>query len=148
ACPDWLPATSPPLHALGPMLDRLAEDVAAFTSLMRIGGGSNNWTVAASRTATGRPLVANDPHLDPRLPSHWYLAHICTPEWQTAGATFLGGPNVMAGHNGFGAWGLTAGLVDNTDLFIEQIGPDARSVRQGDGYVACEVRDEIIHVKN
>ena len=148
AYPDWLPATSPPLHAAGPMLDRLAEDVAAFTALVKTGGGSNNWTVAASRTATGRPLVANDPHLDPRLPSHWYLAHVRTPEWQTAGATFLGGPNVLCGHNGFGAWGLTAGLVDNTDLFLEQIGPDGRSVRQGDDYVPCEVRDEVIHVKN
>jgi penicillin G amidase len=147
AYPDGLPATSPPLHAIGPVVDRLTEDVAAFTTLAKTGSGSNNWTVAASRTATGRPLVANDPHLDPRLPSHWYLAHVRTPEWQIAGATFLGGPHVLAGHNGFGAWGLTAGLVDNTDLFIEEIGPDGRSVRQSAGYTPCEVRDEIIHVK-
>ena len=146
--PDWLPATAPPLHAAGPMLQQLTEDVAAFAALVKTGSGSNNWTVAPSRTATGRPLVANDPHLDPRLPSHWYLVHIRTPEWQTAGAAFLGGPNVLCGHNGFGAWGLTAGLVDNTDLFYEQIGPDGRSVRQGDDFVPCEVRDEVIHVRN
>jgi penicillin amidase len=147
AYPEWLPATSPPLHAAGPVLDRLAEDLAAFTELVRTGGGSNNWAVAASRTATGRPLVANDPHLDARLPSHWYLAHVRTPQWQIAGATFLGGPNVLAGHNGFGAWGLTAGLVDNTDLFLEQLGSDGRSVRQGDDFAPCEVFDEVIHVK-
>jgi penicillin G amidase len=145
--PDWLPTTSPPLHAAGPALQGLAEDIAAFTALVKTGSGSNNWTVAPSRTATGRPLVANDPHLDPRLPSHWYLVHVRTPEWQTAGACFLGGPNVLCGHNGFAAWGLTAGLVDNTDLFYEQIGPDGSSVRQGDNFVPCEVRDEIIHVR-
>jgi penicillin amidase len=147
AYPEWLPVTSPPLRAAGPVLDRLAEDLAAFTELVRAGGGSNNWAVAASCTATGRPLVANDPHLDPRLPSHWYLAHVRTPQWQTAGATFLGSPNVLAGHNGFGAWGLTAGLVDNTDLFLEQLGPDGRSVKDGDGFVPCEVLDEVIRVK-
>jgi penicillin amidase len=147
AYPQWLPTTSPPLHAAGPMLNRLADDLAAFTAAVKIGGGSNNWTVAGSRTATGRPLVANDPHLDPRLPCHWYLAHVHTPEWQTAGATFLGGPNVVCGHNGHGAWGLTAGVVDNTDLFIEQIGPDGCSVRQGDGFVPCEVCDEVINVR-
>jgi penicillin amidase len=147
AYPDWLPVTSPPLHRAGPALDRLAEDLAAFTAFVGNGGGSNNWVLAASRTSTGRPILANDPHLDPRLPCHWYLAHVRAPQWQTAGATFLGGPNVLAGHNGFAAWGLTAGLVDNTDLFIEQIGPDGRSVRQGDGYVPCETIDEIIRVK-
>jgi penicillin amidase len=144
---EYAPTREDHVRAMGSLLDQLAADLAAFTAFVKVGGGSNNWAVAASRTATHRPLVANDPHLDPRLPSHWYLAHVSTPQWQTAGATFLGGPNVLAGHNGFGAWGLTAGLVDNTDLFIEQMGPDGRSVRQGDGYTPCEVREEIIHVK-
>ncbi len=64
-----------------------------------------------------------------------------------AGATFLGGPAVQCGHNGFAAWGVTAGLIDNTDLFREQIGPDGRSVRQGDSFVPCPVREEVIAVR-
>ena len=59
----------------------------------------------------------------------------------------MGAPAFPAGHNGFAAWGVTAGLVDNCDLFLEEVGPDGRSVRQGDGFVPCEVREEVIRVK-
>jgi penicillin amidase len=147
AYPSWHPVTAPPGQQAGPMLDRLSEELKTFSRFFGTGGGSNNWTVSASRTATGRPLVANDPHLDARLPPHWYLIHVRTPRWSLAGATFLGGPAVQAGHNGFAAWGITAGLIDNTDFFREQIGPDGRSVRQGDKFVPCEVRDEVIAVR-
>ena len=126
----------------------MTADLAVFTAVARTGSGSNNWVLAAQRTATGRPLLANDPHLDARIPSHWYLAHLRTPAWAVAGAAFVGGPGILSGHNGHAAWGLTAGLIDNTDLFWEQIGPDGRSVREGDTFVPCEVREEVIHVRN
>jgi penicillin amidase len=147
AYPDWLPVTSPPSTSAGRALDRLADDLAAFSVVVGTGGGSNNWVVAGSRTASGRPIVANDPHLPPTLPTHWYLVHLRTPEWAVAGASFVGGPSIPAGHNGFAAWGVTAGLTDNTDLFLEQIGPDGRSVRQGDAFVPCEVHTEVIAVR-
>jgi penicillin amidase len=147
AYPAWLPVTAPPGEPAGPALDRLAEEVKALAALFPRGGGSNNWTVAAHRTATGRPLVANDPHLDARLPPHWYLLQARTPHWAVAGASFLGGPSVQAGHNGFAAWGVTAGMIDNTDLFLEEIGPDGRSVRQGEAFVPCEVLKEVIAIK-
>ena len=144
--PEWH-GVSVPGTVAGPALDRLAQDMATFSERAGVGGYSNNWTVASSRSATGRPLVANDPHLDPVLPNHWYLAHVRTPRWAVAGATFAGTPAVAAGHNGSVAWGVTAALVDNTDLFIEQLGPDGRSVRSGEGFVACETRSETIEVK-
>jgi penicillin amidase len=147
AYPPWHPVTAPPGEQAGPVLDRLSEELKIFSTFFRTGGGSNNWVVSASRTATGRPILANDPHLDARLPPHWYLVHVQMPQGALAGATFLGGPAVQAGHNGFAAWGVTAGLIDNTDLFREQIGPDGRSVRQGDQFVPCEVREEVIHVR-
>ncbi len=112
-----------------------------------VGGGSNNWTVAGSRTATGRPLLANDPHLAATLPPHWYLAHVRCPEWEVAGASFPGGPSFPCGHNGRAAWGVTAGMVDDTDLFREKIGPDGASVREGDRWVPCPVREEVIGIK-
>lgn len=147
AYPDWLPATGPPGVAAGPVVDRLAEDLNVFTATAGYGGGSNNWALAAERTATGRPLVANDPHLAPLLPPHWYLAHVRTPDWAAAGACFAGAPGFPVGHNGFAAWGVTAGLVDNTDLFLEEIDPEERTVRQGDDFIPCEVRREVIQVK-
>jgi penicillin amidase len=147
AYPAWLPVSTPVGAQAGAAVDRLAADLAAFTALVPAGGGSNNWALGPSRTATGRPLLADDPHLPPVLPPHWYLAHVRTPAWAVCGASFVGGPGFPAGHNGFAAWGLTAGLLDNTDLFLEEIGPDGRSVRQGDGFVACEVLAERIAVK-
>ncbi len=147
AYPTWLPVTAPPGQAAGPALDRLAEDLAVFRAFSRTGGGSNNWALAAARTATGRPILANDPHLNATLPAHWYLVQSRTPDLAVAGASFVGGPAIMAGHNGHAAWGVTAGLVDNTDLFIEQIGSDRVSVRQGDGFVPCAVREEVIGVR-
>ncbi len=139
--------TAPPGQVAGPVLDRLAEDLAALRALGGSGGGSNNWAVAAARTQTGRPILANDPHLNAALPPHWYLLQARAPDWAVAGACFVGGPAVLAGHNGHAAWGMTAALVDNTDLFTEEIGPDGASVRQGDQFVPCPVREEVIRVK-
>jgi penicillin amidase len=145
--PEWLPVTAPPGTVATTVIDHLSEDLATFNTIAGGGGGSNNWAIAGSKTASGRPIVANDPHLAPSHPSHWYLAHISTPEWSVAGATFVGVPGMPVGFNGHGAWGVTAGLVDNTDLFIEEIGDDGKSVRSNDGFVACEVRNETINVK-
>ena len=141
------PVSSPPGAAQGVVADRLAEDLALLREATGYAGGSNNWALAPSKTATGRPILSNDPHLRPTLPPHWYLAHIRTPEWTAAGATFIGAPAIPAGHNGVAAWGVTAALVDTTDLFIEQLGDNGRSVREGDGFTQCEVRDEVIKVK-
>jgi len=141
------PVTAPPGAPAGAAIDRLASDIARFTAATGVAGGSNSWALVGSRTATGRPLLANDPHLAPTLPSPWYLCHIQTPEWACAGASFAGAPGIAAGHNGLGAWGLTAGCVDNADLFLEQIGLDGRSVREGDAFVACPLHSEQIRVR-
>ena len=108
---------------------------------------SNNWVVAGSRTASGRPLLANDPHWSPLLPSFWYFAHLSTPEWSIAGATLIGTPAFLAGHNGYAAWGVTAGLSDNTDLALEMVGADGHSVREQDDFVPCLVYQESIAVR-
>jgi penicillin amidase len=145
---EWQPVTMPPKTHAGPVLDRLSQDIAAFNDIWKIGGGSNNWAVSATRTRTGRPILANDPHLPANLPPYWYLAQIRTPAWAAAGASFIGGPIFPAGHNGHGAWGVTVGLVDDTDLFLEEVGPDCQSVRQGKAIVPCESWVESIAVKD
>lgn len=140
-------STVPAGVSAGPALDRLEEDLDIFSRYVSPGGASNNWTVSGSRTSSGRPIVANDPHLAPSLPSPWYLSHIRTPDWSVAGASLVGTPGICIGHNDHGAWGVTAGMVDNTDLFVEEIGPDGCSVRSGEGFESCEVREEVIEVK-
>lgn len=128
----------------------LAADLEALARWVPVGGASNNWAIAGDRTRSGLPIVANDPHLPPSLPSFWYLAHVTCPEWSVAGAALPGTPAIAAGHNGHGAWGTTAGHCDETDLFLEQLGRDAEgawTVREGDDVVPAEVRHEVIHVK-
>lgn len=145
--PGWHPVLTPVGASAGVAVDRLAEELATFFAWATPGGGSNNWVVAGSRTRTGRPLLANDPHLGANHPSHWYLASLRTSSAAVAGATFVGGPAFLIGHNGYAAWGLTAGLVDNSDLFLEEFGPDGVSVRAGDGSEPCRVVEEVIAVK-
>ncbi|HZO14719.1 MAG TPA: penicillin acylase family protein [Polyangiaceae bacterium] len=142
---DWMPVCAPPGALAGAAADRLAEDFARYRSVMA--AASNNWAIAASRTKTGRPLFACDPHLPPVLPVHWYLAHLRTPSFAVCGACFIGQPGFSIGHTGFAAWGPTAGHHDNTDLFVERMSPDGLSVREGDRWVRCKVREEIIAVR-
>lgn len=125
----------------------LAEDLETLRASVGGSGCSNAWAISGSRTTSKRPILANDPHLKPTMPSHWYLAQISTPEWSVAGATLVGIPTFPSGHNGFAAWGITAGLADNTDLYLEKIGPDGTSVLEENQFSPCESRKEIISVK-
>jgi penicillin amidase len=144
---SWLRVSDPVGALAGPALNRLAGDLSQLAEVLGWRGGSNGWALSASRTATGRPVLANDPHLGAMIPPPWYLAHVCTPEWAVAGAAYLGSPGFAAGHNDVAAWGVTAGLADNIDLYLEQIGEDGCSAREGDGFVPCGVRRETIYVK-
>lgn len=145
--PADLPTTLQALSAFGHSGELLAADLAALADVFPLGGASNAWAVGPSRTRSGRAIVAADPHLDPAAPPHWYLAHLDAPGLRVAGATFVGIPGIAIGHNGFAAWAVTAAHADNTDLFLEEIGPDGRSVREGDRFVPCEARHETISVK-
>lgn len=84
---------------------------------------SNEWVLAGSRTATGRPILANDPHLGLDAPVLWYLARIVTPGFSVTGATAPGMPLHALGHNGSVAWGFTNTHSDVQDLFVERVDP-------------------------
>lgn len=120
----WHPAGAVPGTPAGPQLDRLSGEMAALIDALGLSAGSNAWAISPARTATGRPILANDPHLPPRLPSTWYLAHLDCGEWRMAGATFVGVPIVAAGHNGSVAWGVTLGLADTSDVSVAPAGQD------------------------
>lgn len=80
---------------------------------------SNVWALSGERTASGKPLLANDPHLALEAPGLWYLVRIETPTLTLAGASVPGVPFLVLGHNGQVAWGLTTTHSDTQDLFIE-----------------------------
>ncbi len=98
---------------------------AAFASVQIPGAGaalgSNNWVVDGTMTASGKPLLANDPHLDAQIPSLWYLAHLSAGDFDVIGATLPGAPAVVLGRNRFIAWGATNVMADVQDLYRERL---------------------------
>lgn len=123
------------------------------------GKGSNNWVLAGSRTVSGKPLLANDPHLGLSAPAIWYFAGLRSPEGKasdgtpiaaidTVGATLPGLPFVVLGRTNRVAWGFTNTGPDVQDLFLEQINPqDASQYRTPEGWAPFTVRSETIRVK-
>ncbi|GIZ51237.1 penicillin acylase family protein [Noviherbaspirillum aridicola] len=112
------------------------------------GMGSNNWVVSGARSATGKPLLANDPHLGLSAPALWYFAHLSAPGLNVIGATLPGIPGVVLGRNDRIAWGFTNTAPDVQDLYIEQINPDnPRQYRTPDGWAEFATRTETIRVK-
>jgi len=82
--------------------------------------GSNAWAIAGSHTASGKPILSNDMHLEYSLPGIWYMAHLQTPGLDVAGVTLPGAPGVIVGHNRRIAWGITNLQFDVQDLYLEK----------------------------
>ena len=100
--------------------------LAAFglAPVPEMAGASNAWAVDGTRTSSGKPLMANDPHLWLAAPGLWYLADIQAPGIQAIGGTLPGTPAVLIGRNRDIGWGLTTAQVDDQDLFVEQLNPE------------------------
>ena len=102
------------------VVDAAAEDLAA---LAQAEGGSNSWAVHGSRTASGLPLLAGDPHRGIEFPNVYHQCHIRSPEFDVIGMAFPGVPGFPHfGHNQDVAWCITHGMADDTDLFVERFG--------------------------
>ncbi|MFB7914682.1 penicillin acylase family protein [Streptomyces sp. NPDC056061] len=120
-------------EGLNTQLASLSDTLDTIPSLLGPNGngiGSNSWVVSGKYTTTGKPLLANDPHLAPMLPSLWYQMGLHCREtsakcqYDTAGYTFSGMPGVIIGHNADIAWGFTNLGADVTDLFLEKVSDD------------------------
>lgn len=107
--------------------------------------GSNNWAVHGSKTASGAPLLANDPHRRVALPSLRYMVHLVAPGWNVVGGGEPEIPGVSIGHNEYGAWGLTIFRTDGEDLFVYDLNPDNLSeYKYKDEWTSMkEISDEI-----
>ncbi|MFE6892678.1 penicillin acylase family protein [Streptomyces sp. NPDC057694] len=112
------------LGGLSDVLDQIPDSAGLGPNGNGI--GSNSWVVSGSHTVSGKPLLANDPHLAPQLPSVWYQMGLhCTSisakcQYDVTGYTFAGMPGVVIGHNQDISWGLTNSGVDVTDLYLEK----------------------------
>ena len=128
--PEWRPAfIDQRTLELGNEYCRKTKDLELFRD--RSGGQapefSNEWAISGTFTTTGKPLLANDPHLDLGMPSTWYPVHLQAGALDVIGEGLPGVPVVVIGHNRFVAWGLTDDPVDTWDTFQEKIVSDANS---------------------
>ncbi len=127
---------------------RAAAKAAPFIGHPDAGQGSNSWVVGGQQSATGKPVLANDPHLALSMPVLWYEAHLNGGDYAVGGATFPGAPGVIAGHNEHIAWGLTSAMADVQDLYIERFHADDRLRYEWRGdWKPAEVVHEEIAVK-
>jgi penicillin amidase len=100
------------------------DPIPPTSGVAPVAGGSNQWVVAGSRSATGWPLLANDTHLQLSMPAGWYEIHLVGGGYNVTGVSFPGAPGVLVGHNEHCAWGLTTAWQDAQDLYIEKLNPD------------------------
>jgi penicillin amidase len=146
--PDWAPVIlKSPASADAPArvaelrnlagLEWLAPDAPAM---------SNAWVVHGSRTSSGRPILANDPHLQIEMPAVWWEAHVVSDTLNVTGVTIPGIPFVIIGHNERLGWGLTNVGTDVQDFFIEHLDASRQRYRVGDEWVPLQVRRHEIRV--
>ena len=110
--------------------------------------GSNSFVVSGAHTATGKPLLANDTHLELGVPCIWYLIHLTAPGWNVEGFALPGAPLVIIGHNDRIAWGFTNSNADVQDLYVEKFaGENSLAYLENGNWLQAEVRKETIHVR-
>ena len=100
---------------------KLVNQIFPVRSGQEVAPGSNAWVVSGKHTATGKPILANDPHLQYNFPSTWYMTHLQAPGLNVEGVSLPGLPGVIIGHNDRIAWGITNLGFDVQDLYLEQI---------------------------
>jgi penicillin G amidase len=154
SCPESDPNSS---VGTASRVDPPVEDAMFEAAMSELGGdplgppalGSNNWVVSGAHTASGKPLLANDPHLHHSVPSVWYMIHLEAPGLDVSGVSLPGLPLVIIGHNQSIAWGMTNTGPDVQDLFIETFNPQNPDEYQHNGqWVTATVRNETIKVRS
>ncbi|HLZ24643.1 MAG TPA: penicillin acylase family protein [Ktedonobacterales bacterium] len=142
--------TNPAFARLAPSVLQNASAIHSLLGSITDALGSNDWVVDGTRTATGKPLLANDPHLGINMPSIWYEIGLRGPAGMDAiGFSFPGVPGIVIGHNAFIAWGVTNVGADDTDLYLETLDPANHPGQYEDGgqWLALTTRQETINVR-
>ena len=143
------PEDTPTTMAMAPDVHRqLAALSSVIPDIFPEASASNEWIVSGSRSISGKPLLANDPHLGLTAPGMWHLSRIVTPGFEASGAAIPGQPFFMVGQNGHLSWGLTTTHADTQDLFVERLAPDdPNRYLTPDGSLPFETRIEEIRIR-
>src|SRR5690348_3005995 len=138
--------TTPPLS---PNLLRGTTYLRQLLGSVRDALGSNDWVVDGTHTTTGKPLLADDPHLGINMPSIWYEVALRGGGLDEIGFTFPGEPGIVIGHNDYIAWGVTNVGADNTDLYLESLDPTSHPGQYlyDRAWQPMNVRQQVIHIR-
>jgi penicillin amidase len=145
------PVNEPPdTQKISPATLEALRYIGVFSQTLRIAAqnpdqGSNNWVLSGSRTTTGKPLLANDPHLRLQNPALWYIASLRGPGFNAMGASIPGVPGIFLGRNDRVAWGATNVRPDVMDLFVLEL--EGQSYHTPHGLVPLRLRQEVIEVR-
>lgn len=137
----------------GPLMPGGREAQASASEVLRSGPlkpprlGSNNWVVAGSGTESGKPLLANDPHLGVTTPSIWIECHLSAPGYEASGVALPFAPGIVIGRTEHHAWGLTNVGGDTQDLYLEQLSEDGSAARYEDAWELLTVHREELWVR-
>lgn len=141
------PNTAFPTAVLAEVLKGMRRGRAASGGDREV--GSNSWVISGQHSASGKPMLASDPHLAPTSPSIWHITHLSAKDFRVGGVAVPGIPGVMIGHNEWIAWGMTNLCPDVQDLYLEQFDSnDPRFYQTPAGMRETEVRREEILVRN
>lgn len=139
----------PPAVIDSTMYRDIADSTGVFALRPEKGNGSNNWAVDGSKTASGRPILCNDPHLGLNLPALWYEMQLSTPTMNAYGATFPGAPSVIIGFNEYASWGFTNAMRDVRDYYeIKFKDSTMREYWFNGRWVQAGLRKEVIRIRD
>ncbi len=129
-------------------LRSLHFQVARILGFEMNGWGSNSWVISSRKSENGSALLANDPHLGIQIPSLWIEQHLRSPDMEVAGFSLPGSPGIIIGRNRNISWGLTNGMIDDSDYFIEKVDTLAGVYWQGEQKFPLKIRNVIIKSKD
>jgi penicillin amidase len=138
---------------VGKLAGLFSEDISELRRVMGKAScegcvpGSNEWVLSGKHTASGKPLLSNDMHLDLSVPNIWYMADLKAPGLHAAGVTLPGTPFITAGHNDHVAWGYTALYADVQDLYVEKLDGKGNYADASGKWLPLKHTTETIHVR-
>jgi len=109
--------------------------------------GSNSWAVNGSMSASGKPIIANDPHLAHQAPGKWYAAVIRGRHWNAEGVTLPGVPGIVIGKNRDISWALTNVMADDADFYVENIDYKQKKYLRNNAWVKLNSKSETVKIK-
>ena len=119
-----------------------------FLGMNEAYSGSNSWAVSSKLSESGKPIIANDPHLMYSVPSKWYIVSLNSPTLKTSGVTIPGSPSVVIGKNDKIAWGLTNLMLDDCDFFIERLDTTGTKYFFNNEWKNLEIKLDTIRIKD